>query len=105
MPFEPFASYFGHAELKALREAYTATLDDLSAEVLALPPDKLPLFKQKLAQLILASACNRKRNADELKEIALRGLRTSVCRPTLDLKAARVAIKQGEPAALNRRCD
>jgi hypothetical protein len=76
MPFQSYASYFSLEELKAMRSAYAAALNDLSSQTLTVPPGKVPALKGKLAQLILASACNKKREADELKEIALRGLRT-----------------------------
>ena len=76
MPFQAYASYFSLEQLKAMRSAYAAALNDLSVQVLTVPPDKVPALKGKLAQLILASACNKKREVDELKEIALRGLRT-----------------------------
>jgi len=80
MPFQAYASYFSPDELRVLRKAYTATLNDLSSDLLALPCDEVPALKQKLAQLILASACNKKRDAAELKEIALRGFGTAVRR-------------------------
>lgn len=76
MPFQSYASYFSLEELKSMRSAYAAALNDLSSQTLTVPPGKVPALKGKLAQLILASACNKKREADELKEIALRGLRT-----------------------------
>lgn len=76
MPFRAYAAYFSPEELEVMGSAYTTTLTELSARALMVPPDKVPALKQKLAQLILASACNRKRDADELKEIALRGFRT-----------------------------
>ena len=33
-----------------------------------------PVLKKNLAQIILASACNGKRDIEQLKEIALRGV-------------------------------
>lgn len=73
MPFQAYSASFSLEDIKALRKAYTLALDDLSAERITLPPDEIPALRQKLAQLILASACSGKRNVDELKQIALRG--------------------------------
>ena len=39
-----------------------------------LTPDQVPVLQKKLAQIILASACNGKRDVEQLKEIALRGV-------------------------------
>lgn len=68
-----YSSHFRPEEAKTLAAAYEAAWNDLCAEGLTLPPDQIPLLKQRLAQLILASACNGKRDLEQLKEIALRG--------------------------------
>jgi hypothetical protein len=73
MRFQAYSAYFGPEELTVLAKAYDAAWDDLSAERLRLPPGQVPALKQKLAQLILASACNGKRDVAELKRTALRG--------------------------------
>jgi hypothetical protein len=73
MPFQAYSSHFRPEEAKTLAAAYDAAWNDLSAERLTLPPDQIPVLKRRLAQLILAAACNRKRDLEELKEIALRG--------------------------------
>jgi hypothetical protein len=73
MPFEAYSAYFSPVEVKALSTAYDAAWNDLWAQRLTLPPDQIPLLKRKLAQLILASACNGKRDVAELKRTALRG--------------------------------
>jgi hypothetical protein len=39
-----------------------------------LTPEQVQVLKKNLAQIILASACNGKRDAARLKEIALRGV-------------------------------
>jgi hypothetical protein len=41
---------------------------------LTLSSDQLPVLKNNLAQIILASACNGKRDVEQLKDIALRGV-------------------------------
>ena len=41
---------------------------------LTLDADQVPVLKKNLAQIILASACNGKRDVEQLKEIALRGV-------------------------------
>ena len=102
MPFQAFASYFSPEELMAMRKAYTATLNDLSVQVLMVPPDEVAALKQRLAQLILASACNGKRDADELTEIALRG---TLRRPMLAFKACTGGEKASGAFQLNAQCD
>ena len=44
------------------------------AKRLTLNPDQVPVLKKNLAQIILASAYNGKREMQQLKEIALRGV-------------------------------
>jgi hypothetical protein len=41
---------------------------------LALPSEQVSVLKKNLSQIILASACNGKRDVEQLKEIALRGV-------------------------------
>ena len=42
-------------------------------------PDQVSVLQKKLAQIILASACNGKRDVAQLKEIALRGVSGQSC--------------------------
>jgi len=68
-----YSAYFRPEEAKTLAAAYDAAWNDLWAERLTLSPDQIPVLRQRLAQLILASACNGNRDLEQLKEIALRG--------------------------------
>ena len=54
--------------------AYDAAWQHLRAKRSTLTADQVPVLKKNLAQIILASACNGNRDADQLKEIALRGV-------------------------------
>jgi hypothetical protein len=46
----------------------------LRLKTLTHPADQVSALKSNLAQIILASACNGKRDVEQLKEIALRGV-------------------------------
>jgi hypothetical protein len=74
MPFEAYSSYFRPEELDALTAAYDAAWLHLRTNRLSLTADQVPVLKKNLAQIILASACNGKRDVEQLKEIALRGV-------------------------------
>jgi hypothetical protein len=74
MPFEAYSAYFRAEELGVLAAAYDAAWQDLWTERLTLGAEQTLVLKKNLAQIILASACNGKRDVDQLKEIALRGV-------------------------------
>ena len=74
MHLRDYSSFFQPEEFKALTAAYDAAWQHLRAKRSRLTADQVPLLKRNLAQIILASACNGKRDADQLKEIALRGV-------------------------------
>lgn len=69
-----YSSYFGPEEFDALTAAYDAAWHDLWTKRLTLPPDEVSVLEQKLTQIILASACSGRRDAERLREIALRGI-------------------------------
>jgi len=74
MRLRDYSSFFRPEELDALTAAYDAAWQDLWTKRLTLAADQVPVLAQNLAQIILASACNGKRDAEQLKEIALRGV-------------------------------
>jgi len=74
MPFHRYSSYFEPQELSKLAAAYEAAWQELLPETSSLTPDAIFLLKKKLAQIILASACTGKRDVDQLKQIAVRGM-------------------------------
>jgi len=74
MRLRDYSSFFCPEEFDALTAAYDAAWRDLWTKRLTLPADQVPVLKRNLAQIILASACNGKRDAEQLREIALRGI-------------------------------
>jgi hypothetical protein len=74
MQLRDYSSFFQPEEFDALTAAYDAAWQDLWANRLTLGADQLPVLKNNLVQIILASACNGKRDVGQLKEIALRGV-------------------------------
>ena len=74
MRLRDYSSFFQPQEFDALTAAYEAAWQDLWTKRLTLNPDQVPVLKKNLAQIILASACNGKRDMQQLKEIALRGV-------------------------------
>ena len=68
------SSIFHPEEFDSLTAAYDAAWQDLWTKRLTLTADQVPVLKTNLAQIILASACNGKRDAEQLKDIALRGV-------------------------------
>ena len=61
-------------ELGILAAAYDAAWQDLWTERLTLGAEQTSVLKKNLAQIILASACTGKRDVEQLKEVALRGV-------------------------------
>jgi hypothetical protein len=74
MPFKAYSDYFRPEELGILDAAYDAAWQDLWTERLTLGVEQTSVLKKNLAQIILASACNGKRDVEQLKEAALRGV-------------------------------
>jgi len=74
MRLRDYSSFFRPEEFDALTAAYDAAWQDLWTKRLTLTADQVPVLKKNLAQIILASACNGKRDVEQLKEIALRGV-------------------------------
>jgi hypothetical protein len=69
-----YSSFFRPEEFDALTAAYDAAWQHLRTKEHALTSDQVPVVRNNLAQIILASACSGKRDAEQLKEIALRGV-------------------------------
>ena len=74
MRLRDYSYFFRPEEFDALSAAYDAAWQDLWTKRLTLTADQVPVLKKNLAQIILASACNGKRDVEQLKEIALRGV-------------------------------
>ena len=74
MHLRDYSSFFQPEEFEALTAAYDAAWQQLWTERTTLTADQVPILKRILAQIILASACNGKRDVEQLKEIALRGV-------------------------------
>jgi hypothetical protein len=74
MRLRDYSTFFQPEEFNALTAAYDAAWHDLWTKRLTLTADQVPVLKQNLTQIILASACNGKRDVEQLKEIALRGV-------------------------------
>ena len=80
-----FSCFFPPEEFDALTAAYDAAWQDLWTERLTLNARQVPVLKKNLTQIILASACNGKRNVEQLKDIALRSVSVrsrASCRPS-----------------------
>jgi hypothetical protein len=69
MPFEAYSAYFRPEELDILAAAYDAAWQDLWTERLTLGAEQTSVLKKNLAQIILAPACNGKRDVTQLKEV------------------------------------
>ena len=74
MRLHAFASFFRRDEFDAMTAAYDAAWQHLRSRKPALTEDQARTLRRKLAQIILASACNGIRDVVRLKEIALRGI-------------------------------
>jgi hypothetical protein len=74
MRLRDYSTYFQPEELDAMTTAYGAALQHLRTNRPTLTAEQVQVLKKNLAQIILASACNGKRDVVRLKEIALRGV-------------------------------
>jgi hypothetical protein len=74
MHLQDYSSFFRQEEFDALTAAYDAAWQHLWMNNHALTADQVPVLRKNLAQIILASACNGKRDVEQLKDIALRGV-------------------------------
>src|SRR6266540_2824150 len=68
-----YSSFFQPNEFDALTAAYDAAWQNLWTKRLTLTAHQTPVLKRNLAQIILASACNGKRDVEQPKEI-MRGV-------------------------------
>jgi hypothetical protein len=74
MRLQDYSRFFRSEEFAAMSSAYEAACRHLQTNSRTLTPDQVRVLKKNLAQIILAAACNGKRDAVRLKEIALRGV-------------------------------
>jgi hypothetical protein len=74
MRLQDYSRFFRPEEFAAMSAAYEAAFRHLRTNRRTLTADQVRILKRNLAQIILASACNGKRDAARLKEIALRGI-------------------------------
>jgi hypothetical protein len=74
MDLRDFSPFFDPEHLSALTAAYDAAWQNVRERMLAMDTNRAGVLKQKLAQLILASACNGQRDVQQLRDIALRGI-------------------------------
>jgi len=74
MRLRDYSPYFQPEDLNAMTAAYDAAWQHVRTNRPSLTAEQVQVLKKKLAQIILASACNGKRDVARLKEIALRGL-------------------------------
>jgi hypothetical protein len=74
MRLRDYSTFFKPEELDAMTAAYDAAWQHLRTNRPSLTPEQVQVLKKNLAQIILASACNGKRDVVRLKKIALRGV-------------------------------
>ena len=72
MAFRKYAAFFQPHELVALNTAYSAAWEHLATK--AMNAAEASNLKDRLAQVILASACTGERDAERLEQIAMRAL-------------------------------
>jgi DnaJ-domain-containing protein 1 len=77
MDIRDYSPFFDPDQLSALTAAYEAAWQDVREKALAMDADRAGILKKKLAQLILASACNGQHDPQKLRDIALRGVRAA----------------------------
>jgi hypothetical protein len=69
-----YSPFFQPEELDAMTAAYDAAWQHLRTNRPRLTAEQVQVLRKNLAQIILASACNGKRDVVRLKKIALRGV-------------------------------
>jgi len=74
MRLRDYSSFFRPEEFDALTAAYDAAWQDLWTRRLTLNANQTTVLKKNLTQIILASACNGKRDMEQLKDIAVRSV-------------------------------
>jgi len=74
MDLRNYSPYFDPEHLSALTAAFDAAWQNVRERTGAVDANRAGVLKQKLAQLILASACNGQRDPQSLRDIALRGV-------------------------------
>jgi hypothetical protein len=74
MRLRDYSTFFKPEELDAMTAAYDAAWQHLRTNRPSLTAEQVQVLKKNLAQIILASACNGKRDVVRLKKIALRGV-------------------------------
>ena len=74
MPFKPYEGFFKPDALDILNDAYDAAWQHVCATSNGMTPAQAADLKNRLAKMILASACTGERDRERLTEIALRGV-------------------------------
>ena len=74
MRLRDYSPFFPPGEFKSMAAAYRAVWRHLRSNRPTLTADQKKVLKRNLAQMILASACNGKRDIARLKETALRAI-------------------------------
>ena len=75
MPFKAYKGFFKPEELASLNHAYDAAWQQVRRSASgAMSPSRATDLKNRIAKMILASACTGERNRERLTEIALRGV-------------------------------
>jgi hypothetical protein len=81
MDLRDYAPFFDPEQLSVLTAAYDAAWLNVRERTPALDADQAGVLKRRLAQLILASACNGQRDVQRLTDIALRGVSAAHAKP------------------------
>jgi len=74
MRLRDYSPFFRPAEFRSMMAAYRAAWEHLRLNRPTLTAHQKKVLKKKLAQMILACACNGKRDMARLKETALRAV-------------------------------
>ena len=78
MPFQAHRAFFKPEELDILNEAFEAAWQHVRSTSAGITPSQAIDLKNRLAKMILASACTGARERERLTEIALRGVSGSL---------------------------
>jgi cytochrome P450 len=75
MPFRAYKAFFKPDELDSLNDAFDAAWQRVRRSTSgAMTPSRATDLRNRIAKIILASACTGERNRERLTEIALRGV-------------------------------